>query len=160
MTAAVSIRAGTAHDVDALVAFNQAMALETEDKHLSAGTLRPGVEGVFEDPRRGFYLVAQAPGPSDRPGQVVGALMVTYEWSDWRNGDFWWVQSVYVTAAYRGKGVYTALYDEVRRRAHETGGVCGVRLYVERENVIAQQVYQRLGMQETAYLMYEEEFKP
>ena len=85
--------------------------------------------------------------------------MVTYEWSDWRNGDFWWVQSVYVTADYRGKGVYSALYDDVRRRARDTGGVCGVRLYVERDNEVAQRVYQRLGMHETAYRLFEEEFQ-
>ncbi len=149
------IRRANATDVEALVSFNQAMALETEAKSLSADTLRPGVLGVFDDERRGFYLVAQ----STEGDTVVAALLVTFEWSDWRNGTFWWVQSVYVQSAWRGKGIYRALYAKVKEMALAAGGVCGVRLYVERNNDIARKVYERLGMHQTAYRLYEEEFE-
>ena len=152
MTNNTVIRPGTRADIDTLADFNRRMALETEDKTLSLETLRPGVAGLFDDPRRGFYLVAES------SGDVAGSLMVTYEWSDWRNGNFWWVQSVYIHPEHRRKGLYRALYDEVRRLARDAGGVCGVRLYVEHENRNAQHTYEAMGMQQTGYLMYEEEF--
>lgn len=154
MSNSFTVRRGTAADVEALVSFNQAMALETEDKILSADTLRPGVAGVFDDEDRGFYLVAA----SQISDAVVGGLMVTFEWSDWRNGYFWWVQSVYVQRDWRGCGIYRTLYAKVKEMARAAGGVCGVRLYVERDNAVARQVYEQLGMHETAYRLYEEEF--
>lgn len=126
------------------------MARETEHKELDAEVLARGVAAVFDDPRRGFYLVAEI------DESVVACLMITFEWSDWRDNLFWWVQSVYVDPAHRGRGVYRTLYRAAKRMAAETGGVCGFRLYVERDNARAQKTYQSLGMNATNYLMYEE----
>jgi GNAT superfamily N-acetyltransferase len=146
----MEIRKAGKHDIDALIGFNEAMALETEGKKLFTQTLRKGVEAVFDDPQKGFYLIAED------NGRVIGGLMVTFEWSDWRNGWFWWIQSVYVDPEYRGKGIYSRLYDFVKKEAKAAGNVCGFRLYVEKENTHAQQVYRTVGMDETYYLMYEE----
>jgi len=147
----MNIRLAQISDVDALVEFNQAMALETEGKQLDPPILRGGVEAVFADTGKGFYVVA------DKDRRIVGALMVTFEWSDWRNGWFWWIQSVYILPEARGKGVYRLLYEFVKNRSEEAGNVRGFRLYVEKENVHAQSVYEKVGMNETYYLMYEEE---
>ncbi len=137
-------------DVPDLVSFNQAMALETEDRELDGETLRAGVQAVISDSSRGFYLMARA----DK--RNVGSLLITYEWSDWRNGMFWWVQSVYVVSDWRRRGVYKALYREIQRQARDDGGVCGLRLYVEHDNAAAQRSYEALGMQPCRYRMYEE----
>ena len=137
-------------DTDVLVEFNRALARETEDRALPVGRLRRGVAAVFADSARGFYLVAE------KGGEVVGALMVTFEWSDWHNGQYWWIQSVYVRPAFRRGGVYRALHRAVKARARRCPEVCGFRLYVERDNRVAQAVYRRLGMAETRYLVYEE----
>lgn len=131
---------------------NLAMAEETEGRRLDRDRLSAGAAGVFENPARGVYFVAE------RGGAVVGCLMVTKEWSDWRNGDFWWIQSVYVDRDHRRTGVFRALYDEVISRARAAEGVCGVRLYVERENEPAQHVYDAVGMTRTSYLFYEVDF--
>lgn len=147
----LNIRRATVDDVDTLVKFNQAMALETEGKELADNVLRPGVEGLFARPEYGFYLIAE---PTAGAGGTAGSLMITFEWSDWRNGLFWWIQSVYVTPEWRRRGVYTALYDHVKELA-SAENVCGFRLYVEKENVAAQKTYARLGMSETHYLMFE-----
>ena len=101
-------------------------------------------------PERGFYLVAEV------AGAVAGCLLITYEWSDWRNRMFWWIQSVYVKPEFRGRGVYTALDGKVRELAAREGNVCGFRLYVHKGNARAQEVYRSLGMEETAYLVYED----
>jgi GNAT superfamily N-acetyltransferase len=146
----MEIRKAGKQDIDALIGFNEAMALETERKKLFTGTLQKGVEAVFDDSHKGFYVVAED------DGHAVGGLMVTFEWSDWRNGWFWWIQSVYVNPEYRGKSIYSRLYDFVKSEARVAGGVCGFRLYVEKENSHAQQVYDKVGMSETYYLMYEE----
>lgn len=146
----MEIRLAVASDADAMVRFNQAMAKETEGKELHAPTLRAGVEAVFTDSSKGFYVVA-AEGD-----EIVAGLMVTSEWSDWRNGWFWWIQSVYVVPGQRGKGVYGELYGFVKRLAADRGDICGFRLYVEKENERAQKVYEKLGMEETYYLMYEQ----
>jgi GNAT superfamily N-acetyltransferase len=151
MDPTVSLRDATPADVDALVEFNAAMAWETEHKRLDPALLRPGVAAVFDDPRRGFYLVAE------RARAVVGGLLVTYEWSDWRNGDWWWVQSVYVVPEARGQGVFGALYRAIEARARAAGAV-GLRLYVERDNHRAQRTYAALGMGETVYRLYEQPF--
>ena len=128
------------------------MARETEEKEVSTEVAEAGVAGLFERPGAGFYVVAE------RGGEVAGSLMVTPEWSDWRNGWFWWVQSVYVRPEHRRAGIYRALYEHVRLDAAGTPDVCGLRLYVERENEGARAVYQRLGMEETSYRLYEETF--
>lgn len=146
----IEIRMARAGDGEALARFNRAMALETEDRTLPESVVERGVAAVFDDPRRGFYVVAE------HDGQIVAALMITFEWSDWRNASFWWIQSVYVSPHFRQRGVYRRLHQFVRDRAREKGGVCGFRLYVERENADAQRVYEALGMSHTEYLMYEE----
>ena len=124
-------------------------ALETEAKTLDDVLLRQGVAAVFDSDEKGFYLVAEA------NGSVVGSLLITYEWSDWRNGMFWWIQSVYVAPDLRRKGVYRALHRHVEAAARRTPGVCGIRLYVESENAAAQNAYHQLGMVRTGYLMFE-----
>ncbi|KZC15547.1 GCN5 family acetyltransferase [Rhodanobacter sp. FW510-R12] len=144
----LQIRAATLTDLPALAAWNAAMAWETEHKRLDPATLERGVRGVFEQPRRGFYLVAE------HEGAAVGCLLVTFEWSDWRGGDFWWIQSVYVVPASRRVGAFRALYAEVAQRA-ATAGAVGLRLYVETENDRAQATYEGLGMQRCHYFMYE-----
>ncbi len=149
----MNIRMAGAEDTLSLVGFNQAMAEETEGKHLDRSVLEPGVSAVFTDPSKGFYLVAED------DGKIIAGLMVTYEWSDWRNGWFWWIQSVYVRPEARGQGVYPRLYEHVKKLADERGGVCGFRLYVENENLIARHVYEKLGMKASDYQMYEEEIK-
>ena len=92
-------------------------------------------------------------------GTVIAALLITYEWSDWRNGQFWWIQSVYVRAAFRGAGVYRALHDAVVARARDHGGVCGIRLYVETDNTVAQRAYESVGMNELSYRIFEQELR-
>jgi ribosomal protein S18 acetylase RimI-like enzyme len=146
----VEVRIATVDDVPDLVSFNQAMALETEGKKLDEVVLTKGVASVFEDAKKGFYVVAED------EGAIIGGLMVTTEWSDWRDGWFWWIQSVYVMPEGRGQGIYRKLYQFVKNRAENEGNVCGFRLYVENENTNAQAVYEKLGMEKTYYLMYEE----
>jgi ribosomal protein S18 acetylase RimI-like enzyme len=144
----IRVRAANAADAEALVAFNAAMALETEAKTLDTDVLRAGVAVVLAQPVRGFYLVAEV------AERIAGCLMVTYEWSDWRNGDWWWLQSVYIAPEYRRHGVFRALYAEVERCAAERVDVVGIRLYVESGNAGAQRTYESLGMREEQYRMY------
>lgn len=144
----LTLRAALPTDLDRLVAWNAAMAWETEHKTLDPATLTRGVQGVFEQPQRGFYRVAE------RDGEAVGSLLVTREWSDWRCGDFWWIQSVYVVPEARRAGVFRALYADVQQRAAAAGAV-GLRLYVETENRHAQATYEGLGMHRCHYFMYE-----
>ncbi len=150
----IKIRIAEAKDVPALVEFNQAMALETEGKHLDPDTLTNGVSAVFADETKGFYLVAE-----DANEMIIGGLMITFEWSDWRNKWFWWIQSVYILPVGRGKKIYSRLYDFAKEKAREKGNVFGFRLYVEHENLHAQKVYEKVGMETSHYLMYEEELK-
>ena len=144
------VRMAVAGDAATLAGFNRAMALETESKSLSMETLLPGVRAVLTDPLHGFYVVA------DSGTEIAGSLLVTYEWSDWRNGRIWWIQSVYVRPDHRRHGVYRTLHGFVRERARAAGDVVGIRLHVERENVAAQRTYAALGMTETPYRVYEE----
>jgi ribosomal protein S18 acetylase RimI-like enzyme len=144
------IRKASPNDAADIARFNQAMALETERRHLDELTVQAGVRSLFERPDLGFYVVAE------QDGQPAGCLLITYEWSDWRNGVFWWLQSVYVLPEFRGKGLYRAMYSEVKRLAAEHGNVSGFRLYVEKENSRAIRIYEHLGMHEAPYLMYEE----
>jgi ribosomal protein S18 acetylase RimI-like enzyme len=146
----MDIRIAVLEDVPALVEFNQSMALETEEKALENAVLTAGVEAVFGDGHKGFYVVAE------EDGSILGGLMVTFEWSDWRNGWFWWIQSVYIRPEARGRGIYSRLYDFVKGLARENGSVCGFRLYVETENKHAQAVYEKVGMERSHYQMYEE----
>jgi ribosomal protein S18 acetylase RimI-like enzyme len=149
-TPTLILRRAQPGDADAIAAFNSAMALETEGRALISERIGAGVRRLLADPSLGFYAVAE------HEGRVVGCLMITNEWSDWRDGLFWWIQSVYVVAQWRRRGVYRRLYDFVRELAAREPGVCGFRLYVEKENTVAQQTYRALGMQPTDYLMFEE----
>lgn len=150
----ISLRLADERDVEALVRFNQAMARETEAKELAVETLTAGVRNLLRNNQYGFYVVAETTHVAGREG-VVGSLMITYEWSDWRDAVFWWIQSVYIAPEFRRRGVYRKLYEFIKDRAAEQN-VCGFRLYVERENVAAQRTYERLGMTEAHYKMYEE----
>ncbi|MCP4376246.1 MAG: GNAT family N-acetyltransferase [bacterium] len=146
----VIVRPANAGDSDVIVAFNCAMALETEDKVLDGETASRGVAGLLANRSLGFYVVAEI------DSEVVGSLMITTEWSDWRSGIFWWVQSVYVRPDSRRQGVYRSLYKFVRDLSDKDSNVCGFRLYVERENSTAQQTYRSLGMDEVNYLIFED----
>ena len=143
-------RFAIADDAGALFEFNQAMALETESRSLDPQTLRSGIDGVLKDRNHGFYVVA------DTGREIAGALLVTFEWSDWRNGWFWWIQSVYVRPAHRRRGIYRMLHGFVIDGARSAGDVVGVRLYVEKANFPAQHTYTSMGMYETGYRMYEQ----
>lgn len=147
------IRRAVRADIDLLARFNQQMAKESEDKPLPFERIRAGIVALFERPSEGYYLIAE-----DDRGEPAGALMLTFEWSDWRNGRFWWIQSVYVRPEYRRTGVYSALHEYVRDAARADPESCGLRLYVERENTGAQATYRAMGMVETHYRLYEEEF--
>lgn len=152
MTQTLLVRDATPTDIAFLVDSNVAMALETEHKALDRVALERGIRAVFERPQRGFYLLAE------RAGDALGCLLVTFEWSDWRDGEWWWLQSVYVAPASRRGGVFRALYAEVERRARQLPSVAGLRLYVERDNRRAQATYAALGMGETAYRLLEHGF--
>lgn len=143
-----TIRTGTLKDLETIAAFNSAMAEETEGMSLQKHIIVPGVEAVLNDPLKGFYLLAED------EGRIIGQLMITFEWSDWRNGNIWWIQSVYVQPEARRKGVYKSLYEEVCRMALKSK-VTGLRLYVDEFNDDAQKVYSSLGMRESHYVMYE-----
>ena len=144
------IRLATPADAAVLTEFNAAMALETERKELLPEVVGAGVKSLLDNRAGGFYVVAE------ESACVVGALMITKEWSDWRNGSFWWIQSVYVLPDFRRRGVYKRLYLHVQALAAQDPKVCGFRLYVERENSRAQATYRALGMKETRYLVFEE----
>ncbi len=152
MTKSITVRPASIGDVAHLVHFNSAMATESEDKGLDPVVLEDGIRYLLAHPKQGFYLIAET------DGVVVGALLGTFEWSDWRNGRFWWIQSVYVDRSHRRRGVYSALHSEVRNAALADAEGCGIRLYVEQDNSGAQETYRQLGMSETRYRIYEEEF--
>ena len=146
----LTIRKAGPADASAISRFNQAMALETEGKALIAERVDAGVLGLLQRPSLGFYVVAA------EQERIVGCLLVTHEWSDWRNGLFWWIQSVFIEAGWRRQGVYRRLYQHVKELAAADPAVCGFRLYVEKDNAVAQQTYAALGMAPTDYLIYEQ----
>lgn len=135
-------------DASAIIEFQIAMARETEELELDRAILTKGVEALFDDPNLGRYYVAE------EDGRIAGSLMITYEWSDWRNGMVWWIQSVYVTPEFRRRGVYAGLYQHVKSMV-EQSAVRGIRLYVDKRNTPAQEVYTRLGMNGEHYLVFE-----
>jgi GNAT superfamily N-acetyltransferase len=153
MTAPILIRPSNPADAPVIAGFNARLAQETEHLQLDPARLRAGVDAVLADANKGAYWVAEA------AGEVVGQLMITFEWSDWRNGSFWWIQSVYVRADWRLRGVFKALYQHVHQQARSRNEVCGLRLYVERDNQRARQLYQRLGLRPTSYELYEVDFR-
>ncbi|MGH9672793.1 MAG: GNAT family N-acetyltransferase [Bryobacteraceae bacterium] len=146
------IRRATAADAEVIAGYNAAMASETEHLELDRERLLGGVRSILEDPSKGVYWLAE------EGGEVIGQMMITYEWSDWRNGTFWWIQSVYVHKDWRCRGVFRRMYEHVVALARAEAGVCGVRLYVEGENRHAQATYERLGMKRTPYQMFEVDF--
>lgn len=135
--------------MDVIAQFNLHLARESEHLDLEPARVRAGVEAVLRDPAKGLYFVAE------EGGRVIGQLLITHEWSDWRNGDFWWLQSVYVQRDFRRHGVFKALFEFVLARAASQSDVCGVRLYMEADNDRAREAYERLGMKETNYLVFE-----
>ena len=145
----LTIRDARSDDAPNLAAYNAAMAAETEGKTLDPGCVGPGVEALLADVSLGRYWVAED------GGNVVGQLMVTYEWSDWRNGTIWWIQSVYVHPDWRRQGIFSALYRHVESLAAATPGVIGLRLYVDAGNTRAQQTYVTLGMVKSDYRVME-----
>ena len=156
------IRAAEPSDLTLLAEWAQAMAWETEHKRLDADTVRAGVAAGLADATRARYLIAMEDAPvagHETLGMPVGTLMLTSEWSDWRNGDWWWIQSVYVPEAHRRRGVFAALYRHVEAQARAAPSVIGLRLYVERANAVAQRTYAALGMTDAGYALYEQEFR-
>jgi len=149
VTIAARVRPATPSDEDTIVAFNASLARESEHRNLDLNVLREGVRALLTDVQLGQYLIAEA------DGKAVGQLMWTSEWSDWRNGRFWWIQSVYVAQDWRGRGVFKALYDQIDTLSRTTPGVCGLRLYVERANARAQAAYRGCGLALTDYLVME-----
>ncbi|MEE8451451.1 MAG: GNAT family N-acetyltransferase [Thermoguttaceae bacterium] len=145
----IRVREATLEDIDTIVQFNSRMARETEDKELDAAVLRSGVERGLTRPDLCRFFLAE------HSGKPVGQAMVTYELSEWRDGTFWWFQSVYVHAEYRRRGVFRALYRHIESLAKDTPDVCGLRLYVEKSNRRAMDVYSRVGMSDAGYTVYE-----
>jgi GNAT superfamily N-acetyltransferase len=144
----VIIRKARPEDSEKIISFQLAMASETEDLALDAKTVTMGVNAVFDSPSRGVYYVAE-----DK-GEVVASLLITYEWSDWRNTDVWWFQSVYVISSYRRRGIFRMMYSHVRQEA-ERLNIAGLRLYVEVNNDPARKTYEAMGMSSQHYTMYE-----
>lgn len=149
----VTIRDASLSDAETIAAYNSAMALETEGRQLDAALIAAGVQAVLEDGHKGYYWVAE------QDGQVVGQIIITYEWSDWRNGVLWWISSVYVAEPSRRQGVFSALYRHVEALARQDPRCCGIRLYVEHENQRAQETYLALGMLKPGYDVMEVDFR-
>jgi GNAT superfamily N-acetyltransferase len=149
----IKIRIATLQDAECLAKWAQAMALETEDKVLADEYIIPGITAGLSNANIARYFVAEI------ESVPVGTLMLTTEWSDWRNGFWLWIQSVYVQPEHRRKGVYRALYAHVQAMAQQDATICGIRLYVEKENQNAQQTYQSLGMQDAHYLIFEQSMR-
>jgi RimJ/RimL family protein N-acetyltransferase len=145
----IEVRPALPGDAETLVEFQIRMARETEELELDPPTVTRGVQAVLDDFTKGQYWVAEA------GGRLAGSLMTTYEWSDWRNGTVLWVQSVYVPPEMRGRGIYRRMYEHLRERVLASPDLRGIRLYVDRRNLAAQRVYERLGMSREHYEMFE-----
>lgn len=162
METTLRIREAHLRDAEMLAQWAIAMAWETEHKRLDPATVLAGVEAGLTDPAKARYFVAMrevAVAGRETIGEAVGTLMLTREWSDWRCGDWWWIQSVYVPEAHRRQGVFAALYRHVEQLARDSERVVGLRLYVERDNERAQRTYAALGMVDAGYRMFEREFE-
>ncbi len=152
------IRPATLEDLDVLTRFSAAMALETEQRRLDLTRLRQGTQAVIDQPDRGQYYVADLRQDALADTVIVGQLLITYEWSDWRNAQFWWIQSVYVHPDWRRKGIYRSMHRTIVHLARSRADVCGIRLYVEGDNTIAKRVYERVGLSPSTYRIYESDF--
>ena len=146
------IRSANTADAPFIADWNIRMAFETEQRQLDAQTVSAGVTALLQDSSKGSYFIAQV------AGQPVGQMLITYEWSDWRNGTFGWVQSLYIVETFRCRGIFRALFEHVNALARARNDVCGLRLYVESENTHAKQVYSKLGMRRTDYELFETDF--
>lgn len=142
------IRRAETADIPTIVLYNMALALETEGKQLDETTVTMGVNHFLSNQKFGFYIIAEI------DGKTAAQTMITYEWSDWRNGVIWWIQSVYVAPEYRRRGLYRNLYQYIKAAAQENGSVPELRLYVDQHNKSAQRTYQALGMQQSHYLLF------
>lgn len=149
MTLKYTVREATTKDIPTLIQFQKNMAWETEKITLDDATVALGIQNLFADPAKGKYYVAET------DGRIAGCLMTTYEWSDWRNGNVLWIQSVYVDQDYRGKSVYRKLYEHIQQLVSNNSGFRGIRLYVDKTNKDAQAVYEKLGMNGEHYQMFE-----
>lgn len=145
----MNIRKALNKDIDVIARYNYNLAYETENKILDMNILTKGAEAIIKDENKGIYHVCEI------NGEVVGQIMYTFEWSDWRNGTFLWIQSAYVNKEFRGMGVFKALYKFIRDIADNDNNICGIRLYVEKENTIAKKTYKNIGMKECNYYIYE-----
>jgi GNAT superfamily N-acetyltransferase len=152
----LKVRLARSEDAATIASFSAAMALETEGRRLDLDRLYDGTIALLESPDRGFFMVAELEQADDR--QLLGQLMITYEWSDWRNGAFWWIQSVYVDPAWRRQSVFRRMHETVMATAKTSPNVCGVRLYVEESNGAAQVVYRKVGLTPSSYAIFETDF--
>jgi len=152
----LNVRLAKPEDAVRIASFSAAMALETEGRRLDLDRLHDGTIALLNSPDRGFFMVAELEQADDR--QLLGQLMITYEWSDWRNGTFWWIQSVYVDPAWRRQNVFRRMHDAVMTTAKTSPNVCGVRLYVEKSNDVAQAVYRKVGLTPSSYAILETDF--
>ena len=146
------IRKAKLEDIEKIADFNIQMAKETEGKNLDKNVVREGVRAALNDKIKGFYLIAV---DNNTNKMLVGQLMVTFEWSDWRNKNFWWIQSVYVNKKYRNKKIFSQLFRTVAKMALSEKNVCGLRLYTSKNNFSTKRVYESLGMKKTLYEIYE-----
>lgn len=152
----LNVRLARLEDAATIASFSSAMAFETEGRRLDLNRLHLGTIALIEAPARGFFIVAEQEQGDRR--QLLGQLMVTYEWSDWRNGTFWWIQSVYVDPVWRRQSVFRRMHETVMATAKTSPNVCGVRLYVEESNRAAQAVYRRVGLTPSSYAIFETDF--
>jgi GNAT superfamily N-acetyltransferase len=146
------IRKARAGEASAIAKFNALLAWETERRRLPLARVTAGVRALLSDPAKGTYFVVE------REKAIVGQLLITYEWSDWRNGNFWWIQSVYVEKPFRGQGVFRDLFEHVRSLAKARKAICGLRLYMDAHNAAARKAYERLGLKQTHYEVFEMDF--
>ena len=152
----LKVRLAKLEDAATIASFSAAMALETEGRRLDLDRLHDGTVALLNSPDRGFFMVAELEQADYR--QLLGQLMITYEWSDWRNGTFWWIQSVYVDPAWRRQSVFRLMHDTVMAIAKTSPNVCGIRLYVDESNGAAQAVYRKVGLAPSSYAVFETDF--
>jgi ribosomal protein S18 acetylase RimI-like enzyme len=142
-------RKAKSEELNSILDFQLALARETENIELEHSTVKKGITAVFKDPVRGSYFVAI------EKGKVIGSLLTTYEWSDWRNGMILWIQSVYVIPKFRRKGVYSSLYLHIKKMVQKDTKLKGIRLYTDKSNIVASKAYEKLGMNSDHYITFE-----
>ncbi|PAX54100.1 GNAT family N-acetyltransferase [Brunnivagina elsteri] len=143
------IRKAELEDLSTIVSFNQSLAMEVRGEKLESEIITSGVEAVLKDSNRGFYTLVEI------ESKIIAIALITFEWSDWRNAWFWWLQDVYVEPSYRQQGIFRSLYMHLKQQA-QLAQVSGLRLYVYKGNTKAQEVYQRIGMNPSNSLIFED----